>query len=86
MRFTSTAGRKTRLLRSFWRLCDVVGYKFVQNKRTEELLAVIKKFVNTSERAAVFVFDEIDKIEDMDLVYNILEDVFRKSVHPDYEL
>ncbi len=61
-------------------LCDVIGYKFVQNKRTEELFNVIKQFLNTSDRAAVFVFDEIDKIEDMDFVYNLLEDIYRKSV------
>ncbi len=61
-------------------MCDIIGYRFVQNKRTEELFAVVKQYVNTSERAAVFVFDEADKIEDMDFIYNILEEVFRKSV------
>ncbi len=61
-------------------MCDIMGYRFVQNKRTEELFAVVKQYVNTSERAAVFVFDEADKIEDMDFVYNLLEEIFRKSV------
>jgi len=61
-------------------MCDIIGYKFVQNKRTDELFAVIKQYVNKSERSAVFVFDEIDKIEDLNFVYNILEDIFRKSV------
>lgn len=61
-------------------MCDIIGYKFVQNKRTEELFAVVKQYVNASERAAVFVFDEADKIEDMDFIYNILEEIFRKSV------
>ncbi len=61
-------------------MCDIIGYKFVQNKRTEELFAVVKQYVNTSERAAVFVFDEADKIEDTDFIYNILEEIFRKSV------
>ncbi len=61
-------------------MCDIIGYKFVQNKRTEELFAVVKQYVNTSERAAVFVFDEADKIEDMDFIYSILEEIFRKSV------
>lgn len=61
-------------------MCDIIGYKFVQNKRGEELFAIVKQYVNTSERAAVFVFDEIDKIEETDFVYNILEEVFRKSV------
>jgi len=61
-------------------MCDIMGYKFVQNKRTEELFAIVKQYVNKSERSAVFVFDEVDKIEDLDFIYNVLEDVFRKSV------
>jgi len=61
-------------------MCNIIGYKFIQNKRTEELFAIVKQYVNKSERSAVFVFDEIDKIEDLDFVYNILEDIFRKSV------
>ncbi|MAG15485.1 hypothetical protein CMO88_00315 [Candidatus Woesearchaeota archaeon] len=61
-------------------MCDIIGYKFIQNKRTEELFAVLKQYLNKSERSAVFAFDEIDKIEDLDFIYNLLEDVFRKSV------
>ena len=61
-------------------MCDIIGYRFVQNKRTEELFAVVKEYINKSERSGVFVFDEIDKIEDFDFIYNILEDVFRNSV------
>ena len=61
-------------------MCDVVGYKLVQNKRTEELFDIVKQYVNKSERSAVFVFDEVDKIEDFDFIYSVLEDVFRKSV------
>ncbi len=61
-------------------MCDIIGYKFVQNKRTEELFAVVKQYVNSSERAAVFVFDEADKMEDADFIYNVLEEIFRKSV------
>lgn len=61
-------------------MCDVIGYRLIQNKRTEELFTIVKQYVNKSERSAVFVFDELDKIEDFDFLYNILEDVFRKSV------
>ena len=61
-------------------MCDVIGYRIIQNKRTEELFTIVKQYVNKSERSAVFVFDELDKIEDFDFLYNILEDVFRKSV------
>ncbi|MBI2663866.1 AAA family ATPase [Candidatus Woesearchaeota archaeon] len=61
-------------------MCDIIGYKLIQNKRTEELFALVKEYLNKSERAAVFVFDEIDKIEDTDFIYNLLEEIFRKSV------
>lgn len=61
-------------------MCGIIGYRFVQNKRTEELFAVVKQYLNTSERAAVFVFDEADKIEEIDFVYSLLEEIFRKSV------
>ena len=61
-------------------MCDVIGYKFVQNKKTEELFAVVKQHLNSSERAAVFVLDEIDKIEEMDFIYTLLEEIYRKCV------
>lgn len=59
-------------------LCDILGYKFVQNKGTEELFKIIKERINKS--SAVFVFDEIDKIEDYDFLYSILEEIYRKSI------
>jgi cell division control protein 6 len=59
-------------------LCDILGYKFVQNKGTEELFKIVKERLNKS--SAVFVFDEIDKIEDYDFLYSILEEIYRKSV------
>lgn len=59
-------------------LCDILGYKFTHNKRTEELFSEIKKIVN--KKAAVFVFDEADKLEDYDILYWILEDVYKKSI------
>lgn len=59
-------------------LCDILGYKFVQNKGTEELFKIVKERLNKS--SAVFVFDEIDKIEDYDFLYSILEEIYRKSI------
>ena len=69
-------------------MCDEIGYKLVQNKKTEELLSILRTFVNTS-KSAVFIFDEVDKIEEMNIIYFILEDIFRKSVilitnYPEY--
>ncbi|HIG97957.1 TPA: AAA family ATPase [Candidatus Woesearchaeota archaeon] len=59
-------------------MCDAIGYRFTQNKRTEELFDVVKKEIN--KMAAVIVLDEVDKLEDADLLYNIAEDVFNKSI------
>ena len=59
-------------------ICDVIGYKFTQNKKTTELYKVITQIIN--KKSAVFVFDEIDKAEDLDFLYFILEEVHRKCV------
>lgn len=59
-------------------MCSVIGYKFTQNKRTEELFDIVKKEINKG--SAVFVFDEVDKLESADFIYNIIEEVFNKSI------
>ncbi len=59
-------------------MCSVINYRFTQNKRTEELFDIVKKDIN--KRAAVMVFDEADKLEDVDFLYNLIEDVFNKSI------
>ncbi|MBU0470373.1 MAG: AAA family ATPase [Nanoarchaeota archaeon] len=62
----------------FSRICEDLGHKFLQNKKTTDLFALIKAKLNKS--SAVFVFDEIDKLEEMDFLYTILEDIYRKSI------
>lgn len=62
----------------FYRICEDLGYKFIQSKKTNELFALITAKLNKS--SAVFVFDEIDKLEDTDFLYSILEDVYRRSI------
>lgn len=62
----------------FLELCDAVGYKFTQNKRSDELFLVARQIIN--KKSAVFVFDEIDKLQDYDFLYSILEEVYRKAV------
>ena len=59
-------------------ICEQLGYKLTHNKRTEELFDVIKQIVN--KKTAVFAFDEIDKVEDYDFLYSIMEEIFKKSV------
>ena len=62
----------------FYKMCEDLGYKFIQNKKTSELFALIKE--NLNKNSAVFIFDEIDKLEDFDFLYSILEDIYRKSI------
>ncbi|MBI2107868.1 AAA family ATPase [Candidatus Woesearchaeota archaeon] len=59
-------------------ICEILDYKFVQNRRTEELFAVIRQLLN--RKAAVFIFDEADRLEDIDLLYMIIEEIYKKSI------
>ncbi len=59
-------------------ICSELGYKFTQNKKTEELFRIAANILN--RRSAVFAFDEIDKAEDLDFLYTILEQIYRKTV------
>ncbi len=59
-------------------ICDQLGYMFTHNKKTDELFSVVKKMINKG--SGVFVFDEADKLEDLDVIYFILEEIFRKSI------
>ena len=62
----------------FYKICEDLGYKFLINKKTSELFSLIKAKLNKG--SVVFVFDEIDKLEDTDFLYTILEDIYRKSI------
>lgn len=59
-------------------LCDMLGYKFTQNKKSNELFKVVKDFLN--KKSIVFCFDEIDKVSELDFLYTILEEVYRKTI------
>jgi len=59
-------------------LCNLIGYKFTHNKNSEDLFGVVKRYLNKG--AAVLCFDEIDKVEDFDFLYHLLEGLYRKSI------
>ena len=59
-------------------ICNILGYKLTHNKKTDELFEVVKSILN--KKAAVFAFDEIDKLEDLDIIYTILEEIYKKAV------
>ena len=59
-------------------ICEQLGYRLTHNKRTEELFAVAKNMLN--KKAAVFALDEADKLEEIDFLYDLLEEVYKKSI------
>jgi cell division control protein 6 len=70
--------KKNTSYKVFVDICDQLGYRLTHNKKTDELFAVIEKIVN--KKSAVFVFDEIDKAQDLGFLYSILEEIYRKSI------
>jgi len=59
-------------------ICEQLGYRLVQNKKTTDLYKIVMSMIN--KKTAAFVFDEIDKAEDYDFLYFILNDIYKKSV------
>ncbi|MEK6904317.1 MAG: AAA family ATPase [Nanoarchaeota archaeon] len=59
-------------------VCSQLGYTFTHNRTTNELMKEIVKIIN--KKSAVIVLDEVDKIEDENIVYHILEDVYMKAL------
>ena len=62
----------------FAELCEQLGYKFTQNKNTEDLFKIVQNIVN--KKSAVFAFDEVDKVEDVNFLYNIFTDILKKTI------
>lgn len=59
-------------------LCEAIEYKFTHNKKTDELFDIVANKLN--KFATVFVFDEIDRVDDTDFLYLILQKIHNKSV------
>jgi len=69
---------KNTSFKVYLEICALLGYKLTQNKKGDELFNIIKEMLN--KKTAVFVFDEIDKAEEFDFLYSILEGIYRKSI------
>jgi len=69
---------KNTSFKVFLELCSLLDYRMTQNKGGDELFEVIKGMLN--KKSVVFVFDEIDKADDFDFLYSILEGIYRKSI------
>ncbi len=59
-------------------ICDQIGYKWVQNKKSDEIFKEITEILN--KKAAVIVLDEVDKLDSDQIIYEILEDIYRKTI------
>ena len=59
-------------------LCELIDYKFTHNKKTDELFDIVAGRIN--KFASVFIFDEIDKAEDVDFLYLILQKIQNKAI------
>lgn len=59
-------------------ICDKLKYKFIQNKNTADLIKEITKILN--KKPVVLILDEVDKLQDMQILYLLLEDVYKKTL------
>jgi cell division control protein 6 len=59
-------------------ICDVLGYKFTHNKKSDELFKIVKDMLN--KKAVVLILDEVDKLEEQDFIYNFLEEIYKKTI------
>jgi archaeal cell division control protein 6 len=59
-------------------ICEQLGYKWVHNKRTDELMKVVSEIVN--KKSIVVVLDEVDRVKELDILYNFSEDFYKKCI------
>jgi cell division control protein 6 len=59
-------------------IAEQINYKWVHNKRTDELLKEVIGVLN--KKAVVFVLDEIDKLTEKEILYNLVEEVYKKTI------
>ena len=60
-------------------ICDILKYRFIQGKHTDQLIKEITRLLN--KKPVVLVLDEIDKLQDMQILYLLLEDLYKKSIY-----
>jgi archaeal cell division control protein 6 len=59
-------------------ICHQLGYKWVQNKKTNELMKEIANIMN--KKTAVIILDEVDKLKEEQVIYYLLEDLSKKCI------
>ncbi|MCX8147170.1 MAG: AAA family ATPase, partial [Candidatus Woesearchaeota archaeon] len=70
--------QKNTFFKIILEICNLLGYKFIHNKKSDELFKIIRDMLN--KKSVIFVLDEVDKLEEHDFIYNVLEEIYRKSV------
>ncbi|HLC84198.1 MAG TPA: AAA family ATPase [Candidatus Nanoarchaeia archaeon] len=70
--------QKNTTFKIFEDMCQQLGFAFTQNKNTAELIKIIE--TKTKGKGIVIAFDEIDKAEDYDFLYLLLERLLSKSI------
>ncbi len=59
-------------------MCEQLGYKWTHNKNFDELMKEAANILN--EKCAVIVLDEVDKLTDNNIIYTLLEDIYKKTL------
>ena len=59
-------------------LCEQLDYKFTHNKSADDLFEVVKQKIN--QKSSIFILDEIDKAESTEILYSLIEDIYRKTI------
>lgn len=59
-------------------ICEVIGHKWVQNKGVNELLKECSRIINKNK--AVIVLDEVDKLQEKDVIYNLIDEIKKKCI------
>lgn len=70
--------QKNTTYKIYLEICNQLNYTLTHNKKTEELFKVIEEILN--QQSVVFVFDEIDKVEETDFLYTLMEKIFHKTI------
>ena len=59
-------------------LCKQLGYRFIQNKRGDELFREVARIIN--KKTIVLCLDEADKLNELSILYSILEDIYKRTI------
>lgn len=59
-------------------ICEQLNLNILTNQKTYDIMKHVIKVIN--RKSLVLVLDEVDKLEDNDFIYSVLEEVYRKSL------